>query len=97
MAFTCFECHLGSLLDLTEFKATLLVARDATLEGRREDAVKVWRQAQDLVRAAKDYHTSMYEYGEDIAWPGEIVWKPSLGVSVGPCEDCSRSRPCVNV
>lgn len=34
--------------------------------------------------------------GEHEAWPGERVWLPDYGISVGPCEDCRRERPCVN-
>jgi hypothetical protein len=41
--------------------------------------------------------------GESALWPREQVYLPKtvdgeiqLGISVGPCEDCGKTRPCVN-
>jgi hypothetical protein len=42
-------------------------------------------------------------YPQVMAWDGIKVWLPTdpngetvLGVSIGPCEDCKKARPCVN-
>lgn len=41
---------------------------------------------------------SFYKVGETKDWPGEKVWLPSSRgpVSLGPCEHCSKVRPCVD-
>lgn len=55
------------------------------------------KRAGDLVMLKTETEIPPYRsVGAHEAWPGEEVWLPSLGVSVGPCEDCGNERPCVN-
>jgi hypothetical protein len=45
------------------------------------------------------YHTPpTYPMGEHPSWPGVKVYLPAIftNISVGRCEDCKKTRPCVD-
>lgn len=97
MSFRCFKCHLNTLPKNKEYLHTLSVAEDAKKDQRWADAAKLLNQAHDqLLHVTADYHLGMYKHGHHDAWPGETVWLPNMGVSVGVCETCGDDRPCVN-
>lgn len=97
MAFTCFTCHMREQRDGQTYLDNIAVARDAEIDGRAEEARAIRLRAASYILGTADYHLATKQVGDNESWPGETVWLPSVGVSVGPCEDCDRTRPCVNV
>ena len=108
MSFTCYSCFARhALMHTANLTAEDLVARDAALTDRREEAVRViveagherdWaeKRVDELLRLEIEI-PSYRHVGEHEAWPNDQVWLPGVGISVGPCEDCRQTRPCVNM
>lgn len=108
MSFTCYACVVrrgqAQIARLTESE---VVARDAALGDKIDSAVDVLVAAGMTREQAKtrvdELATlpveipSYWKIGDHEAWPGEQVWLPDWGVSVGPCEDCRNDRPCRNL
>lgn len=100
MAFTCFQCFAVEEQILNkDHLHDLAVARDAREDGRVREFMELLERVMMEFKDKPKYTTfvQLYPVGQHDGWPGYLVWLPSIGVSVGPCESCHDEFPCVNV